>query len=104
MSNATEAGRKTISVADAAKELGVSSDSIMRWIEAGHIPVFVPPGHDFSDERPGPKGYKIWLGDWDDFKRRQTFVGGLPALPVKPSSAARGDRPAEYGKRPKRQR
>jgi len=80
-------GSLTLSLSDAAREIGFSTDTLMRWIEAGHLPIFMPPGHDFGDKRPGPKGYRIWRTDWEAFKRRQTYVGGMPieAPAVKPS-------------------
>ena len=74
----------TLTLSDAAKEMGVSSDTIMRWVEEGHLPVFVPPGHDFANTKPGPRGYRLWRADWEAFKRRQTFVGGLPIVAPPP--------------------
>jgi hypothetical protein len=41
----------TLNLTAAAREIGVTSDTVMRWIEAGHLPVFVPPGHDFGSTR-----------------------------------------------------
>lgn len=73
--------RLTLTLTTAAKEMGVSSDTVMRWVEAGHLPIFVPPGVDLKNTRPGPRGYLIFKTDWEAFKRRQTFVGGLPIVP-----------------------
>jgi hypothetical protein len=74
--------RLTISLRDAAIELGVSPDTIMKWVQAGHLPIFVPPGVDQADHRPGPKGYQVFRADWEAFKKRQTFVGGIPMKPL----------------------
>jgi excisionase family DNA binding protein len=52
--------RLTLTISAAAKELGVSSDTILRWFEAGYLPIFVPPGRNLDDIKPA------WLLDLQD--------------------------------------
>lgn len=72
MSNATEVERKTIGVAEAAKELGLSEKTLIGWASDGHLPLFVPPGRELGGSKRGPKGFLIWLADWEEFKRERT--------------------------------
>jgi hypothetical protein len=71
-----ESQRLTITLTDAAKELGVSPETIMRWVEGGHLPVFIPPGVELARTNGGPRGYKLWIDQWEAFKRQRTFVVG----------------------------
>jgi hypothetical protein len=80
------ATRKTIDAADAARELGVHLGTLVGWCEEGHLRMFVPPGKSLGDGKRGPKGYMIWLVDWEAFKAARTMVGVVRAAePASPS-------------------
>jgi hypothetical protein len=74
----------TITVPEAAGQIGVSPDTIVRWAESGCFPVFVPPGRDLGDSRRGPKGLMIWVADWEAFLRSRTQTGVSPDDPKAP--------------------
>jgi hypothetical protein len=67
--------RKTISASVAAKELGVHLGTLVGWAQDGHLRMFVPPGKRLGDGKRGPKGYMIWLVDWEAFKAAHTVTG-----------------------------
>lgn len=69
-----------MTVAECAAELGVSSDSIIRWIEGGHLAAFVPPGRSIGTGLRGPKGYLIFREDWHGFCRARTMTGQPSAV------------------------
>jgi hypothetical protein len=75
--------RLTIPFASAATELGVTRDTVWKWVVAGHLPIFIPPG----DSGPGCFfGYQVFLKHWEAFKARQIFVNGVPTIPPLPRS------------------
>jgi excisionase family DNA binding protein len=71
---------EVLTVAQAANRLAVSTDTVERWIRAGHLPAFVRPGLK-PGQRHGKTTYRIFLADWQAFLRRQT-VRGVVAAPV----------------------
>jgi excisionase family DNA binding protein len=68
-------------VAECAAQIGVSQETVIRWIEEGHLLSFVPPGRRIGDGLRGPKGLKIMRDNWEAFIRARTMTG-------RPSTAA----------------
>ena len=70
----TKPPKATLSVPKAAAEIGVNPATLYRWIADGHVPAFTCPGRDPGDGKRGPKGYKIFVKDWERFKRGRMVV------------------------------
>ena len=68
-------GPAMIRIADAARLADVSEDAVMRWISAGHLRVFTPPGHKIGDGQRGPKSVRILVEDWHAFVAAHTGTG-----------------------------
>jgi hypothetical protein len=103
-SEATKGNEPTmLRVADAAKLADVSEDMVMRWITAGHLRVFVPPGHKIGDGQRGPKSVRILMDDWRAFIEAHTTVGMGTRVDEKPRTIARASSvPAEPKRRNRR--
>lgn len=86
------ANARAITVQQAAEEIGMSRDSVVRWVEAGLIPAFVPPGKVIGDGKGGPKGYRIFRRDWDEFLAANTVTAGV--TPPAPGGTGPKVRPA----------
>lgn len=93
MSTETKESLKMLRVADAAKLADVSEDTVMKWIAAGHVQVFVPPGHKVGDGHRGPKSVRIFLADWMAFLAAYTGAC-VPDRASAPIRAARSTSPA----------
>ncbi len=65
----------TLSVHEAAAQLGVEPRQVYRWCAAGHLVIFVPPGHRIGDGRRGPKGCRIEVKHWRAFLDKHSMVG-----------------------------
>ncbi len=68
---------------EAADQVGVSTETVLRWHDEGHFPLFVPPGKSHRDHTRGPKGYRIPRADWERFLASRTYKVSAPAaVPV----------------------
>jgi len=72
-----------LTVAQAAAQLQVSTDSVERWIKEGHLRAFVRPGLK-PGQTPGKRTYRIWADEWRTFLRRQTMTGSIAPVVANP--------------------
>jgi excisionase family DNA binding protein len=80
----------TLTVTEAAEQLGKSAPTVLAWIKSGHLRAFVPPGHDLSSKRSGPKGVVIFQSDWDRFLAANMVCGVRKPAPIpRPMPAGR---------------
>src|SRR4051812_40746341 len=83
-------GTRMLTFADAAAEVGVSWDTVMRWARSGHFRTFVPPGQTLDAwGKSGPKMLRIMRDDWEAFIRAHLVSGAVtaPAANVVPKPA-----------------
>ncbi|WP_422923062.1 helix-turn-helix domain-containing protein [Singulisphaera sp. PoT] len=80
-----------ISIADAAAELGVSTDKVLKWVTAGRLKAFVDPDSRLGVQR-GPKTVRIFREDWRRFLEAHTVVGVVAETQAeaRPAPAAAG--------------
>lgn len=93
MKTADTAAPLCYTVAQCAEQIGVSFDTVIRWIEDGHLATFCPPGKQIGDSQPGPKGLKIFRSDWENFLRARTMTGARTSSAAPSSSSASSTRP-----------